>query len=344
MSQHAVIPYHPASPVPSPFPDDILEVLQIFQSDENQDLPRILALDAAYREEPSAYNDPTLHDIRFEQVSYIQGLIKHTNNVINCNRFYLGWLFIEASKRALYTYVGCDTLRQWCDSLHIERSILSGALQLAEIWPWLHQFGYTVYDVVDGSITEEKIKHLQHIAKDKGQVRDREVVAVYQEDISPHQPAPLLSKEETLEVVEEQEPSRPLMKAIRRVVSQLPKEEQAQFYEKVEDRYIQKMREKIEEVRQEDPDTFFAQQHALKGETVRPSILIECRRQGNEMYFASGHFHCGDGEIRSFIAGQVAYRYKIDGHVLTESEFGAYLDEHFAPDRTPSFSLGDDDD
>jgi hypothetical protein len=322
-SHLSLVPYQ--SPYPTALSEETIEFFKTYDDgDQSEDgvqhLTMTLARDIEYLhgrvEDP---RDPQLYEIRTEQAMCLQKHFQRINNVLLCNMLYLGRLLIEANERALYSYLGYPSLEVWCESLHVEPAMLKKAKQLADLWPWLRQFGYSIYEVVDGKITEEKVRILQRLLLEKKNERGIQAIAVYSERYG----SPM--KEE------EVQETRKLSRAVMRAIDLLPEEEQADIQEEVQERYIAQMRDAIEHIRELSIGSLKDEKNELMGLTSKPYILINCVRRGKEMDY-HGTFTCGTAEILSFISNQVIYQYKIDDRILTASQFGEYLNEHELPD------------
>lgn len=307
------------SPYPSVLPEHLVEFLDTYKDVDMEDghnpqqLARILSLDLDYLQGRNLPDDPYLQEIRTQQAGYLEGYIQKINQVLIGNTFFLGGLLIEMRERALYSYLGYPSLEVWCETLHIDRTTIKRALQFAGLWPWLRECGYTIYDVADGTITDEKIQMLKQVYTKMRHELDEQTLAVYKEHFPAHG---------------QEEPHadpRKEVQAVKRVIDRLPDTQQEQLQREIEQRYIARMRQEIDHVRTTSIDDLRDMQKELNAHISKAHIVLNCTREGDEMVF-SGRFVCADAEKYALTTNLYWLQFQVQGQpAMSASQFGEYL-------------------
>ena len=325
-SELMIVPTEPSliSGLPVDLAPGIQAIIDAFDDGPDGDIARLrtlMTMDASYQE-----HDPRLPEVRRQQAEGLQEHIERTGNVIRYNEFFLGFLLIFANQHQLHTYLGYPDLTSWCYAMNIRDTVLiQKAMELAGAHSFLHDLGYSVQDVVDGSITPgiktNMIKGLARKAPD-------ELIA--------HQVTVL--RERYPEIVDQAQLETALTKNKRAVVqgaiNALSDEQQGLVRREVERRYIEQARQRVEQIRASGEGDLILTQQIKHGEPQRPLIHLTIEWRNGACFFSANSFPCGPSEVAAMLKNQYDLRLHVPDKEgsLTVKQYGDYLSEFVTPD------------
>lgn len=314
-----IVPAEPAALTEFPvvLPDHIQAIMDAFDDGPDGNIAQLrtlMTMDACYQD-----NDPRLSEVRQQQAEGLQTHLEHTANAIRYNKFFLGFLLIFANNNQLHSYLGYPNLTSWCQSINIRDEVLiQEAMELASVHAFLHGLGYSVEDVVDGSITPgvkaKCIKGLANKALDELVRHQIEVLRETHTEIAEH--AQL-----------EHAPKKNKRALVQGVIDSLPVEEQASLRSQVEARYIQEARNKVEQIRILGEGDLVINQQVKYGKPQPPLICLDVEWRDGTCFFSAGSFPCALSQVVAMTKNQYDLRFAVEDieGIVTLKQLGDHL-------------------